>query len=239
MAWWVIGCVAGGAAGPGPRARDPGRRGAGGAHRRRGGDDAGRVLFRHRARGVRAGEQHEGADRCGRAAGARRPPRSRRRSRCARGGSWSPPAATRTGSPAAAHAPEVVFAEVAACLQRLGVVAVRGIDLEAGTFVGPAGRRPGRRTSCRPTTARRPVRSCSTRAPSRWRSPPAGRHGGGGDRRPRVATWCATAIEWSRPPRTPLRRHRPGHAVQVRGRFYRSSPPVTIRTAVGGSRDLV
>lgn len=40
-----------------------------------------------------------------------------------------------TGS---AHAPEVVFAELAAALQKLGVRALAGIDLEPGVFRGPA-----------------------------------------------------------------------------------------------------
>ncbi len=36
-----------------------------------------------------------------------------------------------------AHAPEIVFGEVAAALQRLGVKSVAGIELDRGTFVGP------------------------------------------------------------------------------------------------------
>lgn len=133
------------------------------------------------------------------------------------------------------HAGERVFANVAAALQRLSVREIAGIDLEPGTFVGPA--RPATWPQdqlhtyyCAPTgpfvieqstlvvgIAAAAGRSDadvhmiapSTDLPLRGAIEITDRSKG--------ATYGASDT---------------GNAVTVRGRFYRKSPPVSIRTAM-------
>ena len=136
-----------------------------------------------------------------------------------------------TGS---AHAPEAVFAEVAASLQRLGVVAVRGIDLEAGRFLGPA----------RPATwpqDQLQTRYCAPTGPfvldqgTFAVAITAGRAGQAvvAIAGPRVATAVRGAIDVVETAKNAVYGAQDlGDAVSVRGRFYRKSPPVTIHTAV-------
>lgn len=133
------------------------------------------------------------------------------------------------------HAPELVFGAVAAALQRLGVTALAGIDLERGSFQGPE--RPAtwpqdqlQAYYCAPTGpfvldqgtivvaidagsggADAHVRLLAPAAdvPVRGRIELVDRKVG--------ATYGAQDL---------------GSAVSVRGKFYRKSPPVTIRSAV-------
>ncbi|MBM4062775.1 MAG: D-alanyl-D-alanine carboxypeptidase/D-alanyl-D-alanine-endopeptidase [Planctomycetes bacterium] len=147
-------------------------------------------------------------------------------------------AVTASGDPnwitGTADAPEVVFGEVASALQRRGVTALRGIDLEPGTFRGPS--RPPTWPQdqlgtyyCAPTgpfvldqgtftVAVHPGRgelaevqlaAPAAAVPLRGTIALADRAKG--------AVYGASDL---------------GGAVQVRGRFYRKAPPVTIRAAV-------
>lgn len=136
-----------------------------------------------------------------------------------------------TGS---AHAPELVFAEVAAALQRLGVAAVRGLDLEAGTFLGPA--RPAtwpqdqlQTYYCAPTGPFVLDQGIFTVAIAAGR----GGHAVVEIVGPRVATAVRGSIDVVDTAKDAVYGAQDlGTAVSVRGRFYRKSPQVTIRTAV-------
>lgn len=133
------------------------------------------------------------------------------------------------------HAPERVFGNVAAALQRLGVRELAGMDLEPGTFVGPA--RPATWPQdqlhtyyCAPTgpfvleqsalvVGISPVAGRSD-ADVYLIAPAADLPLRGGIElvdRSKGATYGASDT---------------GDAVTVRGRFYRKSPPVSIRTAM-------
>ncbi|MBL8730018.1 MAG: D-alanyl-D-alanine carboxypeptidase/D-alanyl-D-alanine-endopeptidase [Planctomycetes bacterium] len=133
-----------------------------------------------------------------------------------------------------ADAPERVFAEVAAALRRRGVGAIAGIDLDPGTFVGPS--RPAGWPQdqlytyyCAPTgpfvleqgTFVLGIEAgAGAAAQVELVTPPAALPIEGSIAvadRSKGAVYGALDL---------------GTAVQVRGRFYRKSPPVQIRTAV-------
>jgi len=133
-----------------------------------------------------------------------------------------------------AHAPEVVFGEVAAALQRLQVTALRGIDLEPGTFVGPS--RPATWPKdqlytyyCAPTGAFVLDQGTFAMAITAGRGAAAEVHIAG----PVVGTPVRGAIEMADKAKgSTYGAIDQGSTVLVRGKFYRKSPPVTIRTAV-------
>lgn len=136
-----------------------------------------------------------------------------------------------TGS---AHAPEAVFGEVAAALQRLGVGAVRGIDLDPGVFRGPS----------RPPTWPQDQLQTYYAAPTGPFVLDQGTFtvaisAGRGDRAsvrvaaPAADTTLRGSIDMAdRAKDAVYGAIDQGDAVQVRGRFYRKADPVTIRTAV-------
>ncbi len=136
-----------------------------------------------------------------------------------------------TGTP---HAPEVVFGEVAAALQRLHIGALRGIDLEPGTFVGPT--RPATWPQdqlhtyyCAPTGAFVLDQGTFAVAITGSRGGTAEVHIAG----PRVGTPVRGAIEMVDAAKGAVYGAiDQGASVLVRGKFYRKSPPITIRTAV-------
>ncbi len=133
------------------------------------------------------------------------------------------------------HDPELVFATVAAALRRRGVTALAGIELDPGTFAGPL-RPPGwpqdqlHTYYCAPTgpfVLEQGTFLLGIEAPPgaaaaqvALLAPPADLPIRGSiavaDRRQGAVYGAIDLVE----------------AVQVRGRFYRRSPAVTIRTAV-------
>jgi D-alanyl-D-alanine carboxypeptidase/D-alanyl-D-alanine-endopeptidase (penicillin-binding protein 4) len=133
------------------------------------------------------------------------------------------------------HAPEVVFGAVAAGLQQLGVTSIGGIDLDAGTFTGPS--RPATWPQdqlytyyCAPTgpfvleqgTLAVAIEAAAQAAEAsvRLAAPPADVPLRGSIEiigKSKDAAYGALDL---------------GDAVRVNGRFPRSSPPVTIRSAV-------
>lgn len=133
-----------------------------------------------------------------------------------------------------AHAPEVVFGEVAAALQRLHITALRGIDLEPGTFVGPS--RPASWPQdqlhtyyCAPTGAFVLDQGTFAIAITAGRGSAAVVRIAG----PVVSTPLRGTVEMvDKPKGAVYGAIDQGSTVLVRGKFYRKSPPVTIRTAV-------
>ncbi|MBL9078714.1 MAG: D-alanyl-D-alanine carboxypeptidase/D-alanyl-D-alanine-endopeptidase [Planctomycetes bacterium] len=133
------------------------------------------------------------------------------------------------------HAPERVFAVVAVALQRAGVTAVAGIDLDAGTFTGPTRPAGWPRDQhytyyCAPTgpfvleqgtfVLAIDADAGATAAHIGLVAPPAGLPVEGSIAvvdRAKGAVYGAVDL---------------GSAIQVRGKFHRKSPPVTIRTAM-------
>lgn len=131
------------------------------------------------------------------------------------------------------HAPERVFAAVAAALQRRGIGVLAGIDLDPGTFAGPlrpAGWPPDQLYTyyCAPTgpfvleqgTFELAIAPAGDTAQVELVAPPAGLPIEGQitiAERAKGAVYGALDL---------------GTAVQVRGKLYRKSPPVRIRTAV-------
>jgi D-alanyl-D-alanine carboxypeptidase/D-alanyl-D-alanine-endopeptidase (penicillin-binding protein 4) len=133
------------------------------------------------------------------------------------------------------HAPERVFAEVAASLRRRGVTQLAGVDLDPGTFAGPL-RPPGWPQDqlytyyCAPTGAFVLEQGTFVLAVE-------ARSGAGVAQVDLVAPPAALPIRGS----IDVTDRQKGaiygaldlaDAVQVRGKFYRKSPRVTIRTAV-------
>lgn len=133
-----------------------------------------------------------------------------------------------------AHDPAIVFGEVAAALQRLHVAAIRGIELDAGTFRGPS--RPAtwpqnqlQTYYCAPTgpfvldqgTFSVGIRAGDGAAATAHVAAPASDVPVRGTidlvDRAKGAVYGAVDL---------------GDAVQVRGHFFRKASPVTIRVAV-------
>lgn len=133
-----------------------------------------------------------------------------------------------------AHSPEVIFGEVAAALQRLHVTTVRGIDYDAGTFVGPE----------RPATWPQDQLHTYYCAPTGPFVLEQGTFSVGIS----ASSGAAADLHLAAPlTNTALRNSvqmvdsskgatygaiDQGETVLVRGKFYRRSTPVTIRTAV-------
>jgi len=132
-----------------------------------------------------------------------------------------------------AHSPEAIFGEVAAVLQRLHVTTVRGIDLEPGSFRGPD----------RPATWPRDqlyTYYCAPTGPfvleqGTFSIGLSASHGALAEvnlAAPLVDTTLRNAVEMvdtAKGASYGAIDH--GDSVQVRGKFYRRSPPVVIRTA--------
>ncbi len=131
------------------------------------------------------------------------------------------------------HAPELVFDDVAAALQRMEVKAIAGIELEAGTFLGPA--RPATWPQDQLTTY-----YCAPTGPFVLEQGTlvVGIEAGGGDKAmvrlvaPLADLPVRGAIDLVDQKGAVYGATDVGDAVTVRGHFYRKAPPVTIRTAM-------
>jgi D-alanyl-D-alanine carboxypeptidase/D-alanyl-D-alanine-endopeptidase (penicillin-binding protein 4) len=132
------------------------------------------------------------------------------------------------------HAPEAVFAAVAAALQQRGVTELLGIDLDAGTFTGPM--RP-------PTWPQDQLHTyyCAPTGPFVLDQGTFALHLAAGSDGAATVRLVAPLAQVPLQGRVELVDRQRGATygaidgaggVQVRGKFWRKSPPVTIRTAV-------